>query len=189
MTFNSGSQSVSDSLACSLVWTLCLLLGYLFQPWYEHLWLVSLYLVMPCSVDITGRPSLFWRAAEEQWIWGRGVLEVGQSWEEGREGDFDQDILYERRKKKKKTVQPSYGTSLWSCLTSLRPKPMNHSTLPLLVRHSLLSSNNCLVFIWASVLPLSLIPTACHLFICCLTYAAAYGLECLSLRMENTYLL
>jgi hypothetical protein len=46
-------------------------------PDYEGLFLVSLYHIVRCSIDITGRPDLFGREMEE-WIWVRG--------EEGRRG-------------------------------------------------------------------------------------------------------
>lgn len=40
-------------------------LGYFFRPWYEGLCIVLLQLVMLCSVDISGRPAIFWRKTEE----------------------------------------------------------------------------------------------------------------------------
>lgn len=52
------------------------LLGCLIQLWYESLFLVLLYLVMLCLVNITGRPAFFWRE-KMQWIWGRSEQEGG----------------------------------------------------------------------------------------------------------------
>lgn len=65
-TANSGSS------VC--LWIFCLpafgilfhLLDYLVQPWFENMWVVLLYLVMPYLVDFLGRPALFWGEV----IWG-----------------------------------------------------------------------------------------------------------------------
>ena len=46
--------------------------------------LVLLHLVMPCSVVIPGRPVLFLREMEEEWVWREGRCRVGEL--EGVEG-------------------------------------------------------------------------------------------------------
>lgn len=64
--------------------TLLLLLDCLTQPLHEGLFLILVCPIRLYSVDITGRPALFWGERKEQWIWGRG--EMRGAWEEGTEG-------------------------------------------------------------------------------------------------------
>jgi hypothetical protein len=71
------ARATSDSFAC---------FGDLFS--YYITWaslsmkggaIVLLQLDMPCLVYIPGRPAIFWREMEEEWIWGEGeeVRETG----------------------------------------------------------------------------------------------------------------
>lgn len=127
--------------------------------------------IMLCCVQFTLKPALFWKQTEAQWIWGRGQVEAKQVWEgRGPRGDCSQDIRYEGRINKKITVPTSHKATLWLCLTSLRLKSLNRGMFPPLVRHSLLSSDNCLVLKLSLSLLLPLIPTTSNVFLCCLTY-------------------
>lgn len=43
---------------------------------------------MPCLVAVAGRPALFWKKKEEEWIWGREDVGGGT----GRRGGGETEV-------------------------------------------------------------------------------------------------
>ena len=91
---------------------------------------------MPCLVDIAGRPDLFWREMEEEWM-RRGQGEErgkGLGVGEGR-GHYDWNGLYERRtnkKPKKNSVQWvkefNFYPHYFFLLAAMRWQPLSHDS-------------------------------------------------------------
>lgn len=69
---------------------LSLQLRYFILLWYEGMCLNILELDVPCLVDIPGRPVLFLKKMEKEWIWERG--EWGEGLEEEQKGEIHKEI-------------------------------------------------------------------------------------------------